>query len=147
MAILIHVSVVSGKASKSLLNRRERLSQPKVRSTIQRHCSTRNPCVLRGRFTIERVRSKTVATQSTSFPALVIWLNPFWGPVSEDGKTFEQMKTYQDMKKRIETVISLPTFNDELFPQDIASMLKGRLTFKDAIASPALTLMSRQRLK
>ena len=43
MAIRIHVSVVSGKASKSLLNRRERLSQPKVRSTIQRHCSTRNP--------------------------------------------------------------------------------------------------------
>ena len=77
----------------------------------------------------------------------VIWLNPFWGPVSEDGKTFEQMKTYQDMKKRIEAVISLPTFNDELFPQDIASMLKGRLTFKDAIASPALTLMSRHRLK
>jgi len=30
MAIWIHVSVVSGKASKSLLNRRERLSQPKV---------------------------------------------------------------------------------------------------------------------
>jgi 5-methylcytosine-specific restriction endonuclease McrBC regulatory subunit McrC len=57
------------------------------------------------------------------------------------------MKTYQDMKKRIKTVISLPTFNDELFPQDIASMLKGRLTFKDAIASPALTLMSRHRLK
>ena len=36
---------------------------------------------------------------------------------------------------------------DELFPQDIASMPKGRLTFKDAIASPALTLMSRHRLK
>jgi hypothetical protein len=40
MAILIHVSVVSGKASKSLLSRRERLSQPKVRSTIQRHGTT-----------------------------------------------------------------------------------------------------------
>jgi hypothetical protein len=34
MAILIHVSVVSGKASKSFLSRRERLSQPQVRSTI-----------------------------------------------------------------------------------------------------------------
>ena len=59
MAIRIHVSVVSGKASKSLLNQRERLSQPKVRSTIQRHCSTRNLCVLRGRFTIKRARFKT----------------------------------------------------------------------------------------
>jgi hypothetical protein len=35
MAMLIHVSVVSGKASKSLRNRRERLSQPKVRSTME----------------------------------------------------------------------------------------------------------------
>jgi hypothetical protein len=52
----------------------------------------------------------------------VVWLNPFWGPIAEDGKTFEQMKTYQDIKKRIETVISLPAFTDELFPQDIAGM-------------------------
>ena len=69
MAIRIHASVVSGKASKSLLNRRERLSQPKVRSTIQRHCRTRNPWLFRGRFTIERARCKTVATHSTSLPA------------------------------------------------------------------------------
>jgi hypothetical protein len=40
MAILTHASVVSGKVSKSLLSRRERLSQPNVRSTIQRHCRT-----------------------------------------------------------------------------------------------------------
>jgi hypothetical protein len=77
----------------------------------------------------------------------VIWLNPFWGPVADDGKTFEQMKTYQDIKKRIETVVNLPAFTDELFPQDIAAMLKSRLTFKDAIESPALSLMSRHRLK
>ena len=36
---------------------------------------------------------------------------------------------------------------DELFPQDIATMLKGRLTFKDAIEAPVLSLMSRHRLK
>ena len=30
----------SGKASKFLLNGRERLSQAKARSTIQRHCKT-----------------------------------------------------------------------------------------------------------
>ena len=77
----------------------------------------------------------------------VVWLNPFWGPVSLDGKTFEQMKIYQDIKKRIESVVNLPAFTDELFPQDIASMLKSRLTFKEAIASPDQTFMSRHRLK
>ena len=39
MAILTHASVVSGKASKSLLSRRERLSQPNVRSTTQLSCT------------------------------------------------------------------------------------------------------------
>jgi hypothetical protein len=77
----------------------------------------------------------------------VVWLNPFWGPIAEDGKTFEQMKTYQDIKKRIQTVVNLPAFVDELFPQDIAAMLKSRLTFKEAIESPAFSLMSRHRLK
>lgn len=76
----------------------------------------------------------------------IVWLNPFLGPVAADGKTFEQMKAYQDVKKRIEAVISLPAFTDELFPQDIASMLADRLTFKEAIESPAFTLMSRHRL-
>ena len=50
-------------------------------------------------------------------------------------------------KKQIQTVVNLPAFVDELFPQDIAAMLKGRLTFKEAIESPAFSLMSRHRLK
>jgi hypothetical protein len=77
----------------------------------------------------------------------VIWLNPFWGPVADNGRSFEQMNVYEAIKKRIETVVSLPEFTDELFPQDIASMLKSRLTFREAIESPDHSLMSRHRLK
>jgi hypothetical protein len=43
----------------------------------------------------------------------VVWLNPFWGPIADDGKTFEQMKIYQDIKKRIEAIVNLPAFSDE----------------------------------
>src|SRR5208282_5564303 len=53
----------------------------------------------------------------------------------------------ESIKKRIETIVSLPAFTDELFPQDIASMLKSRLTFKEAIESLGYSLMSRHRLK
>jgi hypothetical protein len=87
------------------------------------------------------------AAQQLDDARFVVWLNPFWGSIADDGKTFEQMKIYQDIKKRIETVVNLPAFTDELFPQDIAGMLKSRLTFKDAIEAPALSLMSRHRLK
>jgi hypothetical protein len=55
MAIRTHVSEVSHSLSKSLLNRRERFSQPTVRSTIQRHCRTLKP-LFRGRFTIVSTR-------------------------------------------------------------------------------------------
>jgi hypothetical protein len=34
--------------------------------------------------------------------------------------------------------VNLPAFTDELFPQDIASMLKSRLTFKDAIENASV---------
>ena len=44
----------------------------------------------------------------------VVWLNPFWGPIADDGKTFEQMKIYQDIKKRIETVVNLPAFTGRI---------------------------------
>jgi hypothetical protein len=60
-------------------------------------------------------------------PTKIVTLkDPFWGPVALDRKTFEQVKVYQDIKRRIETVVNLPAFTDELFPQDIASMLKSR---------------------
>jgi len=59
-----------------------------------------------------------------------------WGAVADNGKTFEQMRTYEEIRSKVETVVSLPTFTDELFPQDIASMLKSRLTFKEVIESP-----------
>ena len=77
----------------------------------------------------------------------VIWLNPFWGPVADNGRSCEQMNLYKDIKNRIETVVTMPAFPDELFPQDIASMLKSRLTFREAIESPDHSLMSRHRLK
>jgi hypothetical protein len=41
----------------------------------------------------------------------------------------------------------MPAFTDGLFLQDIASMLKSRLTFKEASESPDQSLMSRDRLK
>ena len=28
----------------------------------------------------------------------VVWLNPFWGPVADNGRTFEQMNLYEPLK-------------------------------------------------
>jgi hypothetical protein len=99
-----------------------------------------------GQMLLDTLHGSSQLVKQLDGVRFVVWLNPYWGPVIEDGKTFEQMKGYQDIKKRIEAVIALPSYTDELFPQDIATMLKNRLTFKQAIESPDLTLMSRHRL-
>ena len=58
----------------------------------------------------------------------VIWLNPFWGPVADNGKSFEQMRTYQEIRSRIETVVSLPAFIDTgLNVVDVRDVAQGHL--------------------
>lgn len=83
------------------------------------------------------------------FPAdvpFVVWLNPYWGPIELDGKSFEQMKAYRDHKDRISAIIPLPDLKKETFGRDLSEMLQAHLTFDEAIALPSLTIMTRQRL-
>lgn len=77
----------------------------------------------------------------------VSWLNPYWGPIEHDGKTFEQMKAYLENKDRVSAIIQLPTLKEETYGRDLTEMLQERLTFDEAIASPSRTIMTRQRLK
>jgi hypothetical protein len=77
----------------------------------------------------------------------VVWLNPHFGSIEQDGKTFEQMKAYINNKHRISAMVQLPAFRPETHGRDLAEMLKARLTFEEAIASPAFSVMARQRLK
>lgn len=60
----IQVSVVSGRASESLLSRRHRPRPPKVRSTPQRRGSTAKPWVPGGRDTISTVQPTGSCTQA-----------------------------------------------------------------------------------
>ncbi len=83
------------------------------------------------------------------FPAevpFVVWLNPYWGPIELEGKSFEQMKAYREHKDRILAIIPLPDLKKETFGRDLSDMLQAHLTFDEAIALPSLTIMARQRL-
>jgi len=83
------------------------------------------------------------------FPAdvpFVVWLNPYWGPIELEGKSFEQMKAYREHKDRISAIIQLPDLKKETFGRDLSDMLQAHLTFDEAIALPSLTIMARQRL-
>ena len=83
------------------------------------------------------------------FPAdvsFVVWLNPYWGPIERDGKSFEQMKAYLEHKDRVSAILRLPDLKKETFGRDLSDMLQAHLTFDEAIALPSMTIMTRQRL-
>ncbi len=56
------------------------------------------------------------------------------------------MKAYTANKNRVSAIIKMPTLKKETYGRDLADMLQEHLTFDEAIANPALTIMTRQRL-
>ncbi len=77
----------------------------------------------------------------------VVWLNPYWGIIESEGKQFEQMKAYNEHKKRISAVIQIPDLKEETYGRDLSDMLQARMTFKEALDLESLTIMTRQRLR
>ena len=91
-----------------------------------------------------------LAQLAAQFPAectFVVWLNPYWGPIESEGKGFEKMKAYTDNKARVSAIIQIPTLKAETYGRDFSEMLQERRTFDEALVDPALTIMTRQRLK
>jgi hypothetical protein len=77
----------------------------------------------------------------------VVWLNPFWGEVTLDGKTFEEMAVYKAHKKRVSAIVRIPRLKEELHGHDFGKLLESRLTFAEALAAPEIGIMVRQRLQ
>jgi hypothetical protein len=88
-----------------------------------------------------------LAHQFPTESLLVVWLNPYWGPIFHEGKRFEQMKVYLENKDRVSAIIKIPTLKGETYGRDFSEMLQARLTFDEALTRPSLTIMTRQRLK
>jgi hypothetical protein len=87
-------------------------------------------------------------TFGASSAKIVVWLNEFWGPIEEDGKTFEQMKVYAANKKFIESVLTIPELKPkQLFQEDFSLLLKKQMTFEEALTSESFDTMTKSRLK
>lgn len=80
------------------------------------------------------------------FP-LTVWLNPYFGPITRDGKEFEQFALYKEHAASIASIIRLPNRRKDTFGKDLERLLAERLTFSEASASPDYPIMVRQRLQ
>ena len=89
---------------------------------------------------------KKMVKQFPDDVSFVVWLNPFWGKIELEGKSFESLSVYLDNKNRVSAIIKIPEYKPETFGRDLSEMLQAKLTFADAIKKPELTIMNRQRL-
>ena len=85
----------------------------------------------------------SVFPEETKF---VVWLNPFAGPIENDGKDFTEFKAYTSNAHRISAVIEIPEFQQQTFERNLREMFKSKLTFVEALKMPELPIVTRQRL-
>jgi len=76
----------------------------------------------------------------------VVWLNPFAGPIENEGKEFTEFKAYKDNKKRVTAIVEIPEFQQQTFERNLREMFKSKLTFVEALKMPELPIVTRQRL-
>jgi hypothetical protein len=77
----------------------------------------------------------------------IVWLNPFAGPVEQNGMGFDDTVFYRDNKDAIKVVLPMPAFTDEMMHHDFLAMMDEGRTFDEVIADPGLSLMRKQRTK
>ena len=88
-----------------------------------------------------------LAQQLPASARVVVWLNPFFGPIATEGKQFEDFAAYKKNQDRVFAMVQLPSLQRETFGANLMDMMKRRLTFDEALKDPAYGLMDKQRLK
>lgn len=88
-----------------------------------------------------------LASQFSSNIPFIVWLNPYFGAIEDEGRAFSEFKAYKMHSSKITGMIQLPNVIKETFGVDIEQMIKARETFEEAQLSKTYTLMTKERLK
>ena len=82
------------------------------------------------------------------FPAtpIVVWLNPYFGEIVMDGKSFEEFKVYQEFSGQFHAIITIPQGNKATIGKDLETVFAKRQSFETAIES-SQSIVVRSRLQ
>ena len=75
-----------------------------------------------------------------------VWINEFFGKPEKNGKSFEESNIYKNNKTQIYGLIRINEVRKETFGADLDHLLRNKLTFEEAKASPEFNVMAKQRL-
>jgi hypothetical protein len=88
---------------------------------------------------------RTLAESATE-QSLVVWLNEYFGPVTREGKDFNEMQVYIQNREKILAVIGIPQRSADTYGETIRRMRERKMTFSEALESPEFMLAQRSRL-
>lgn len=77
---------------------------------------------------------------------IIVWLNEFWGEISDRDIPFDRMPVYKHNAEKVSSIVKIPDLKHETFGEDVAEMLKAKQTFDEAIESSNFSFMAKQRL-
>ena len=77
---------------------------------------------------------KVLADGFPSTP-IVVWLNPYFGEIRLDGKTFEEFKIYQEYARQFHAIMHMPRVNRDTLGKDLAELLGKHQSFVNGINS------------
>lgn len=78
---------------------------------------------------------------------IVVWLNPYFGDVEMDGRSFDEFKISKDFGSQFHVVIDLPRVNNSLTGRDLEEVLAKRQSFAAAMNSSSTKVGVRSRLR
>ncbi|WP_375646568.1 conjugal transfer protein TraL [Bartonella sp. TT29SHDZB] len=88
----------------------------------------------------------SICTQIPKTANIVVWKNEFFGPITANGKNFEEMKVFEETKERISAIVTIPQQTSSTFGEDIKTMLDKKLTFNEITNSNEFSIMAKSRL-
>jgi hypothetical protein len=77
---------------------------------------------------------------------IVLWLNEYFGEISRDGKTFEEMTVFKQNRDKVLGSVAIPQRSPDTFGMTVKRMREKKLTFDEAIQSEAFRLADKSRL-
>ncbi len=99
-----------------------------------------------GQAALDTVEGFVELARCFPFAKIVVWLNPYFGAVEVDGKSFTQFKCHKEYEQNIHYVLKLPSGNKDLIGKDLEELFAKRQSFKVGIES-AKHIAVRSRLK
>jgi hypothetical protein len=78
--------------------------------------------------------------------SLIVWENRILGPVEYQGKTFQDMKVYQNNASKVLGAIQLPE-NELFIGNDLKKLTTEKMTLEEGQKSPLFNVISKKRLQ